>query len=167
MHQPPATRFAVSCICASLPRIYRNMFGLYVLVGGLLVVVPISHNHAIWSVRQLFFALQDTNHWYLCALVPLGNSGLKIILGCMTCGKRTWLPWLLKDEEESIRQIKAAYDAGINTFDTANVGLFIRLSEFFMWLTRLVCRATRMAIPKSCSARRSNNTHCRARKLWL
>ncbi|KAF8917686.1 NADP-dependent oxidoreductase domain-containing protein [Mucidula mucida] len=38
----------------------------------------------------------------------------------MTCGKRTWLPWLLKDEEESIRQIKAAYDAGINTFDTAN-----------------------------------------------
>ncbi|KAF9029284.1 Aldo/keto reductase [Hymenopellis radicata] len=61
--------------------------------------------------------------------VRLGNSGLKvskIILGCMTYGKRTWLPWLLEDEEESIRQIKAAYDAGINTFDTANVFFVVR-----------------------------------------
>ncbi|KAE9408984.1 Aldo/keto reductase [Gymnopus androsaceus JB14] len=44
----------------------------------------------------------------------------KVILGCMTYGSPTWAPWLLS-EEEGIRHIKAAYEAGINTFDTANV----------------------------------------------
>jgi len=55
--------------------------------------------------------------------VRLGNSGLKvskIILGCMSYGSPEWEAWVLP-EEESIKQIKAAYDAGINTFDTANV----------------------------------------------
>ncbi|KAK8095522.1 Versiconal hemiacetal acetate reductase [Apiospora kogelbergensis] len=54
----------------------------------------------------------------------LGNSGLKvskIILGCMTFGSSTWegSPWVL-DEEESLQVIKAAYDHGINTWDTAD-----------------------------------------------
>ncbi|TFK33066.1 NADP-dependent oxidoreductase domain-containing protein [Crucibulum laeve] len=55
--------------------------------------------------------------------VRLGNSGLKvsrIILGCMSYGSPDWQGWVLP-EEESIKHIKAAYDAGINTFDTANV----------------------------------------------
>jgi len=55
--------------------------------------------------------------------VRLGNSGLKvsqIILGCMSYGSPEWEKWVLP-EEESIKHIKAAYDAGINTFDTANV----------------------------------------------
>ncbi|EDR02306.1 uncharacterized protein LACBIDRAFT_254038, partial [Laccaria bicolor S238N-H82] len=55
--------------------------------------------------------------------VRLGSSGLKvskIILGCMSYGSPEWQPWVLP-EEESIKHIKAAYDAGINTFDTANV----------------------------------------------
>ncbi|KAJ3575321.1 hypothetical protein NP233_g1173 [Leucocoprinus birnbaumii] len=55
--------------------------------------------------------------------VRLGNSGLKvskIILGCMSYGTPDWQGWVLP-EEESIKHIKAAYDAGINTFDTANV----------------------------------------------
>ncbi|KIL64342.1 hypothetical protein M378DRAFT_163370 [Amanita muscaria Koide BX008] len=55
--------------------------------------------------------------------VRLGNSGLKvskIILGCMSYGTPKWQSWVLP-EEESIKQIKAAYDAGINAFDTANV----------------------------------------------
>ncbi|CAK5261854.1 unnamed protein product [Mycena citricolor] len=54
--------------------------------------------------------------------VRLGNSGLKvsrIILGCMSYGSRGWQTWVL-EEEESLKHIKAAYDAGINTFDTAN-----------------------------------------------
>ncbi|KAG2006291.1 hypothetical protein CC2G_002616 [Coprinopsis cinerea AmutBmut pab1-1] len=54
--------------------------------------------------------------------VRLGNSGLKvskIILGCMSYGDPSWQGWVL-GEEESFRHIKAAYDAGINTFDTAN-----------------------------------------------
>ncbi|TFK34295.1 NADP-dependent oxidoreductase domain-containing protein, partial [Crucibulum laeve] len=52
----------------------------------------------------------------------LGNSGLKvskIILGCMSYGTPEWWSWVLP-EEESIKHIKAAYDAGINTFDTVN-----------------------------------------------
>ncbi|KAK7924758.1 Versiconal hemiacetal acetate reductase [Apiospora marii] len=54
----------------------------------------------------------------------LGSSGLKvskIILGCMTFGSSKWegAPWVL-DEEESLQVIKAAYDHGINTWDTAD-----------------------------------------------
>ncbi|GJJ08943.1 hypothetical protein Clacol_003163 [Clathrus columnatus] len=57
--------------------------------------------------------------------VRLGNSGLKvskIILGTMQYGdpKDTSWQWVLP-EEEGIKHIKAAYDAGIQTFDTANV----------------------------------------------
>ncbi|EMD36276.1 hypothetical protein CERSUDRAFT_95617 [Gelatoporia subvermispora B] len=54
--------------------------------------------------------------------VRLGKSGLKVsrvILGCMSYGA-DWADWLL-DEEEAIKHIKYAYDAGIQTFDTANV----------------------------------------------
>ncbi|KIK64545.1 hypothetical protein GYMLUDRAFT_220988 [Collybiopsis luxurians FD-317 M1] len=53
----------------------------------------------------------------------LGNSGLKvskIILGCMSYGSTTWEPWIL-GEKEGIEHIKAAYEAGVNTFDTANI----------------------------------------------
>ncbi|KAG8908297.1 hypothetical protein FRB99_007831 [Tulasnella sp. 403] len=53
----------------------------------------------------------------------LGKSGLrisKIILGCMSYGSPEWQPWVL-DEAEGMKQIKVAYDLGINTFDTANV----------------------------------------------
>ncbi|KAH8113766.1 aryl-alcohol dehydrogenase [Phellopilus nigrolimitatus] len=55
--------------------------------------------------------------------VRLGKSGLKvsrIILGCMTYGDSGWAGWLLP-EEEGLKHIKAAYDAGIQTFDTADV----------------------------------------------
>ncbi|KAL5522591.1 hypothetical protein ACEPAG_8608 [Sanghuangporus baumii] len=55
--------------------------------------------------------------------VRLGNSGLKvskIIMGCMSYGSKEWKPWVL-EEEEGLKHIKAAYDAGIQTFDTANI----------------------------------------------
>ncbi|KAK0482789.1 NADP-dependent oxidoreductase domain-containing protein [Armillaria novae-zelandiae] len=55
--------------------------------------------------------------------VRLGQSGLKvskIILGCMTYGSPEWQKWVL-GKDEGIAHIKAAYDAGINAFDTANV----------------------------------------------
>ncbi|KAJ7367511.1 NADP-dependent oxidoreductase domain-containing protein [Mycena albidolilacea] len=55
--------------------------------------------------------------------VRLGTSGLKvskIILGCMSYGDPNWSGnWVLA-EEEAVKHIKAAYDAGINAFDTAN-----------------------------------------------
>ncbi|KDQ61390.1 hypothetical protein JAAARDRAFT_30817 [Jaapia argillacea MUCL 33604] len=54
--------------------------------------------------------------------VRLGKSGLKVsrvILGTMSYGTPEWQGWVL-GEEEAIKHIKAAYGAGINTFDTAN-----------------------------------------------
>ncbi|KAG8713850.1 hypothetical protein FRC09_018258, partial [Ceratobasidium sp. 395] len=55
--------------------------------------------------------------------VRLGQSGLKvskIILGMMSYGSPNWDAWVL-GEEEGMKHIKAAYDMGIQTFDTANV----------------------------------------------
>jgi len=53
----------------------------------------------------------------------LGNTGLKVsrlCLGCMTYGSSKWRPWVL-DEEASLPFFKAAIEAGINFFDTADV----------------------------------------------
>jgi len=55
--------------------------------------------------------------------VRFGNTGLKvskICLGCMSYGSPIWSPWV-KEEEESIKAIKVAYEAGINFFDTADL----------------------------------------------
>jgi len=55
--------------------------------------------------------------------VRLGNSGLKvskIILGTMQYGDKGWQEWVL-GEDEAVKHIKFAYDAGIQTFDTADV----------------------------------------------
>ncbi|BFZ57600.1 hypothetical protein PYCC9005_004652 [Savitreella phatthalungensis] len=52
----------------------------------------------------------------------LGKSGLRVspfIVGCMSYGSSKWQDWVL-DEKESIELIKAAFDAGINTFDSAD-----------------------------------------------
>ncbi|KAF8759810.1 Aldo kereductase [Rhizoctonia solani] len=50
----------------------------------------------------------------------LRSQGLQIILGTMSYGSPEWQGWVL-NEEEGIKHIKAAYDLGIQTFDTANV----------------------------------------------
>lgn len=54
----------------------------------------------------------------------LGKSGLKIsriVLGCMSFGNPAWegSPWILP-EEEALPLLKAAYDVGINTWETAD-----------------------------------------------
>ncbi|KAJ3358966.1 hypothetical protein GGF32_009831 [Allomyces javanicus] len=52
----------------------------------------------------------------------LGQSGLqvsRIILGCMSFGSSAWRPWVL-DADQALPIMKAAWDAGINTFDTAD-----------------------------------------------
>ncbi|KAG1738378.1 aryl-alcohol dehydrogenase [Suillus paluster] len=54
--------------------------------------------------------------------VRLGNSGLKvsrIILGTMQYGNKGWQDWVL-GEDEAVEHIKVAYEAGIQTFDTAD-----------------------------------------------
>ncbi|KAF8206208.1 NADP-dependent oxidoreductase domain-containing protein [Mycena galopus ATCC 62051] len=71
--------------------------------------------------------------------VRLGKSGLKfskVILGCMSYGNPKWNGNWVLEEEESSKHIKAAYDAGINTFDTANVysaGISEEVLETFMF----------------------------------
>jgi len=55
--------------------------------------------------------------------VRLGHTGLKVsrlCLGCMTYGSPKWRPWVL-DEEASLPFFKAAIEAGVNFFDTADV----------------------------------------------
>jgi len=53
----------------------------------------------------------------------LGKSGLRVsvpILGAMSIGHKKWQPWVI-EEEESLPLLKAAYDRGLTTWDTANV----------------------------------------------
>ncbi|KAI1467083.1 Aldo/keto reductase [Daldinia caldariorum] len=53
----------------------------------------------------------------------LGNSGLKIsvpVFGCMSFGDAKAQTWAI-EEAEALPLLKAAYDRGLNTWDTANV----------------------------------------------
>ncbi|MCJ1452257.1 hypothetical protein MMC28_002599 [Mycoblastus sanguinarius] len=53
----------------------------------------------------------------------LGKSGLRVsvpILGAMSIGDKRWQQWVI-DEEEALPLLKAAYDRGLNTWDTAGV----------------------------------------------
>ena len=55
--------------------------------------------------------------------VRFGKTGMKVsplCLGCMTYGDKKWREWVL-DEEAGRTHIKAALEAGINFFDTADV----------------------------------------------
>ncbi|KZS97180.1 Aldo/keto reductase [Sistotremastrum niveocremeum HHB9708] len=52
----------------------------------------------------------------------LGNSGLRVsvpIIGAMSFGDKKWSPWVL-EEDEALPLLKAAWDRGVNTIDTAN-----------------------------------------------
>ncbi|KAK4507127.1 hypothetical protein PRZ48_000861 [Zasmidium cellare] len=64
-------------------------------------------------------SINDTKAHY----VRLGKSGLRVsvpILGAMSFGHKDWQPWVL-EEKEALPLLKAAYDRGLNTWDTANV----------------------------------------------
>ena len=53
----------------------------------------------------------------------LGKSGLRVsvpIIGAMSIGDKRWAPWVI-EEEDSLPLLKAAFDRGVNTWDTANV----------------------------------------------
>ena len=55
----------------------------------------------------------------------LGTSGLRVsvpVLGAMSFGDKKWQPWVI-EEDEALPLLKAAYDKGLNTWDTANVTL--------------------------------------------
>lgn len=53
----------------------------------------------------------------------LGKNGLRVsvpILGAMSIGQSEWLDWVI-EEDQALPLLKAAYDRGLNTWDTANV----------------------------------------------
>ncbi|KAK2780816.1 hypothetical protein FQN53_000941 [Emmonsiellopsis sp. PD_33] len=53
----------------------------------------------------------------------LGKSGLRVsvpIFGAMSIGSSEFGPWML-DEDKALPLLKAAYDRGLNTWDTANL----------------------------------------------
>ncbi|XXH02481.1 hypothetical protein Hte_008857 [Hypoxylon texense] len=53
----------------------------------------------------------------------LGKSGLRVsvpIVGCMSIGSPEWADWVI-GPEKALPLLKAAYDAGVNTWDTANI----------------------------------------------
>lgn len=80
--------------------------------------VRFNHQHVLRSVPTYSAVSTDG-----LSPVSLGSAGLKvskIILGCTVYGSPDWFSWV-QGEEESIKQIKVAYDVGINTFDTANI----------------------------------------------
>ena len=55
--------------------------------------------------------------------VNLGNSGLKvsrIVMGCMSFGSSKFQPWMM-DEDQALPIFEYAFNAGINTWDTADV----------------------------------------------
>ncbi|KAL2845924.1 Aldo/keto reductase [Aspergillus pseudoustus] len=57
-----------------------------------------------------------------CEYRRLGNSGLRVsvpIFGCMSFGDPNSIPWAI-GEEQALPLLKAAYDRGLNTWDTAN-----------------------------------------------
>ena len=67
-------------------------------------------------------SLKDSLNATRVEYVKLGSSGLSVswpILGTMSFGGSQSGPWIL-DEDASLEILKAAYDCGINTWDTAN-----------------------------------------------
>ncbi|KAL9594040.1 MAG: hypothetical protein Q9219_007247 [cf. Caloplaca sp. 3 TL-2023] len=69
--------------------------------------------------EPLLTSIAETKATY----VRLGKSGLRVsrpILGAMSLGHKDWQPWVA-EEEEALQILKAAYDRGVNTWDTANV----------------------------------------------
>jgi len=58
-----------------------------------------------------------------CEYRRLGASGLRVsvpIFGCMSFGDPRTLDWVI-EEDQALDLLKAAYDKGLNTWDTANV----------------------------------------------
>jgi len=75
------------------------------------------------DTSQLPAGLKESVEGSKCEYRTLGNSGLRIsvpVFGCMSFGDRRTLGWVI-EEDEALPLLKAAYDRGLNTWDTANV----------------------------------------------
>ncbi|KAF4120325.1 Aldo/keto reductase, related to diketogulonate reductase [Geosmithia morbida] len=79
-------------------------------------VVAAPHLQIPPGLRQ---SLEDTKVKYR----QLGKSGLRVsvpVFGTMGLGSKKSIPWAL-EADEALPLLKAAYDRGLNTWDTANV----------------------------------------------
>lgn len=66
---------------------------------------------------------EDKSKMPKAAYRQLGLSGLRVsnpIFGTMSLGDKRWAPWVI-EEADALPLLKAAYDRGVNTWDTANV----------------------------------------------
>ncbi|KAF8729407.1 Aldo kereductase, partial [Rhizoctonia solani] len=102
----------------------RSAFPAYINASllWLRIIPPQALLHSSLSAPILLDMSAEENKKNM-TYVRLGNSGLKVsrlILGLMSYGTKGWAPWVV-EKEEAIKHIKTAYDAGIQTFDTANV----------------------------------------------
>jgi aryl-alcohol dehydrogenase-like predicted oxidoreductase len=69
-------------------------------------------------------ALQKSFDSTKVGYTQLGKCGLRVsipILGAMSIGHKDWQNWVEDDESKVTALLKAAYDSGLNTWDTANV----------------------------------------------
>ncbi|EWG38343.1 alcohol dehydrogenase [Fusarium verticillioides 7600] len=74
------------------------------------------------SAKELPPHLKQSVEASKCEYRNLGKSGLRIsvpVFGCMSFGDKRVLPWVI-GEDEALDLLKAAYDRGLNTWDTAN-----------------------------------------------
>ncbi|KAF5557740.1 alcohol dehydrogenase [Fusarium napiforme] len=74
------------------------------------------------SAKQLPPRLKESVEASKCEYRNLGKSGLRIsvpVFGCMSFGDKRAIPWVI-GEDEALELLKAAYDRGLNTWDTAN-----------------------------------------------
>ncbi|QGI83704.1 unnamed protein product [Fusarium fujikuroi] len=74
------------------------------------------------STKELPPHLKQSLEASKCEYRNLGKSGLRIsvpVFGCMSFGDKRVLPWVI-GEDEALELLKAAYDRGLNTWDTAN-----------------------------------------------
>jgi hypothetical protein len=143
--------------CCSKHSGYQSLRSLSLLLSN----VPTWYRTRYAVRYESLFSFSHNLSSNLNDAVRLGTSGLKIssiILGCMTYGTPEWQGWVL-GEEEGLQHIKVAFDAGINTFDTANVcRLYSQLSV--PSLNEMFNRCTRTVARRRYSARRSNYTTC-------
>jgi aryl-alcohol dehydrogenase-like predicted oxidoreductase len=76
------------------------------------------------SASTLPYSLKQSLEATKVNYAQLGTSGLRVsvpILGTMSIGHKDWKPWVLDDKEQVECILKAAFDRGLNTWDTANV----------------------------------------------
>ena len=106
-----------------LDEMYREIGRLTMATAAMDNPLTITLTHLLKPNMSHKKALQQSIDSTKVEYRQLGNSGLRVsvpILGAMSLGDPSWHSWVL-DEAKALPMLKAAYDRGLNTWDTANV----------------------------------------------